>query len=314
MSTYDLHAQILQEVKENIKQYKGADRDQYIGELLGGSDAATKEEMLAHFLNASSRFQTDSVAVDFDFDIDDDFCLENEETETEPASMLWLISFTDIMALMLTFFVLLYSMSSTKKDQWDEMVRSFSREVTPHSTLSANLASFDFVSINKQDKRRGLNLHYLGALIEQQIIDHDDLSEVYLFESSSRVIISLPSQYVFDDGQAILNGSGQKIMVRLSDVFSRISNRIEVAAYNVEQGRDDVWQRSLRRAFSVSKFLRQAGYERDITIHAALDPNYAILGLADDAEAIKSAMVKRVDIVVMRDNGKDNLFMAAPAN
>ena len=52
---------------------------------------------------------------------------KEKRKEQEDEAPLWLITFTDIMALMLTFFVLLYSMSIPEVKKWEELTSSINK-------------------------------------------------------------------------------------------------------------------------------------------------------------------------------------------
>ncbi len=49
----------------------------------------------------------------------------------QKVSQAWLITFTDLTALMLTFFVLLFSMSEVRQGAWDAVVQSLSVKLNP---------------------------------------------------------------------------------------------------------------------------------------------------------------------------------------
>ena len=48
---------------------------------------------------------------------------EREDTpEARGPSKAWMITFTDLVSLMLTFFVMLFAMSNVKIDKWESMI------------------------------------------------------------------------------------------------------------------------------------------------------------------------------------------------
>ena len=58
----------------------------------------------------------------------DDFALP----ESPKASNAWMVIFADLTALLLTFFVLLFSMSSVNVAEWEEVISSFSTRLGPN--------------------------------------------------------------------------------------------------------------------------------------------------------------------------------------
>ena len=47
------------------------------------------------------------------------------------SAQMWLLTFTDLVSLMLTFFVMLFSMSNVKLDRWDNVIDSLSQSLAP---------------------------------------------------------------------------------------------------------------------------------------------------------------------------------------
>ena len=59
----------------------------------------------------------------------DEYQLEIVNPEPPRTSAMWLVTFTDLVALMLTFFVMLFSMTNVKVDRWDELTDALSRSL-----------------------------------------------------------------------------------------------------------------------------------------------------------------------------------------
>lgn len=67
----------------------------------------------------------------------------------EPPKAAWMVTFTDLVSLMLTFFVLLFSMSSLQMDEWDAMIDTLTQSLNPGkvSTVAAATAEFNIGTI-----------------------------------------------------------------------------------------------------------------------------------------------------------------------
>ena len=78
----------------------------------------------------------------------------------EVASM-WLVTFTDMRALMLTFFVLLYAMSIPKEDEWSQLTGAVQRQFATFSSQAFYAGAQDTIEIEKLDYSRALDLGYL---------------------------------------------------------------------------------------------------------------------------------------------------------
>ena len=56
---------------------------------------------------------------------------EESQPKQDAPSVAWMVTFTDLVSLMLTFFVMLFSMSSVKVDVWEKIIDALNRTVDP---------------------------------------------------------------------------------------------------------------------------------------------------------------------------------------
>ena len=238
---------------------------------------------------------------------------KEDEGPTPPP--LWLITFTDIMALMLTFFVLLYAMSIPEVEKWDELTSSintgFSKFYSPQQFAGAQ----DAISIDKLDRSEALNLNYLRGLIEEKIEDDELLNSVTIITARDKLIISLPEDLLFEAGQEQVKTQGKRALFSLGGLLARIRNRIEIVGHsdprpitNPNSKFASNWELSLARAANVSNILLQVGYTRDMIIRGSSSARYDELPetLSEDRRLDLS---RRVDIVVMQDDGNTRSFL-----
>ena len=221
---------------------------------------------------------------------------------------LWLITFTDVMALMLTFFVLLYSMSVPVEEKWREIADSFSSKFNYEEARPNNAGSQDVISIDRIDKSRALSLKYLKALVKN-LLKANDVKDVVVFENDKRLVISLPSELLFKSGSAQINLKGKKVLFALGGALSRVKNRIEIAGHTDPRPITGTngpyrtnWELSLARSASVSVMLRDVGYSRDITIRGLSSARFD--EMSEDASVEERyGLSRRVDIILMDDDG-----------
>lgn len=100
--------------------------------------------------------------------IDKPFRVVSKEEQDKKVA-LWLVTFTDIMALMLTFFVLLYTMSSPKEQEWTQMTAALGRDLGRQFAPPANRGTQDTINIDKVDFSKALDLSYLGVLLKETL-------------------------------------------------------------------------------------------------------------------------------------------------
>ncbi len=221
---------------------------------------------------------------------------------------LWLITFTDVMALMLTFFVLLYAMSKPVEKEWVEVTASLGSHFSKEYARPYNKGSQDAVSIDKIPQSKALDLGYLEGLITR-LLEQKEIKDVMIFQNTDRLIISLPSELLFKSGSAEVKLEGKKALFAIAGVLSRIKNRLEIvghtdpapitsstARYNTN------WRLSLARGANISSVLQELGYSRQMTVRGLSSGRYDDIPETIDQEK-RYSMARRVDIVLMRDEG-----------
>ena len=215
----------------------------------------------------------------------------------EAGSSLWLITFTDIMALMLTFFVLLYSTAG------------FTKQFSPTFAERWNRGKQETINIEKVDFTNALPLTYLVKVISNNIDNDENLQNIVLIPQKDHLIVSVPTELLFESGQAEVSDQGKQALFTLGNTMTRIRNRIEIIGHTDprpirESGGEFAsnWELSLARAGSVAAILRNAGYERDMIVRGLASARYEDLPKDMDEEE-RLSFARRVDIVVMQDDG-----------
>lgn len=227
--------------------------------------------------------------------------------EAEEEVPLWLITFTDAIALMLTFFVLLYAMSTPKQESFEAMTMALNQEFGQYYKKKFNAGTQDTIVIDKIDSTRALDLNYLKALMEGLAEKDERLAALEVTAQKDRLIISLPSDLLFDTGAAEVTTQGKRTLYVIGDVLTRIRNKIEIIGHadpRPVSGEtfNSNWHLSLARAARVSGVLQSVGYRRNITIRGMSDVRYSELPAEMDEEE-KLKLARRVDLVILENDG-----------
>lgn len=239
---------------------------------------------------------------------------KNSDQDSVP---LWLITFTDVMALMLTFFVLLYAMSVPSEDKWEVLSSSLSVQDEKFDAKAFNAGSQDVISIEKVSRKKALDLDYVEGLIKNQL-ESDEVEKIYVQQNQNRLIISLPSELLFESGQAEISAEGKQLIFSISGILNRIKNRVEVLGHadprpitgaNAQYKTN--WELSLARAIAVQSILSNVGYDRPVSMRGAGSARFTELPETLSEEQ-RLAMSRRVDLVVMNDRGYRNNMVNLP--
>ncbi len=224
-------------------------------------------------------------------------------------SNIWVVSFTDIMALMLTFFVLLYSMSAPETESWEEMTTGISKKFSRQIGADNNRGPQDTVDISRINYNRALDLNYLQALIGRHMEQEESLKSVDLRPISGGLVVSFPQHLVFEGEGAEMSETGADAVYALALTLSKIRNRIEIIGHTdpyIQPGKeteyDSRWDLSLVRAATVAAALRKVGYERPMTVRGLASAVYNSMS-EDVPEEEKLDAARRVDILIRGDDG-----------
>jgi chemotaxis protein MotB len=231
---------------------------------------------------------------------------EGGEDESIP---LWLITFADIMALMLTFFVMMYTMSTPETEKWEEFSSSLNQGFSKFYGKPMSAGPQDTINIDKMDVSRALDLKYLRTLLAEIIAKDERLKGAVLILQKDRLILSLPQEILFESGKSEVQPRGQQALYEVADLLNRLRNRVEVIGHTdprpIEkspEGLSSNWELSLARATNVASGLEAAGYSRNMVVRGLSSARYAELP-SDLPEEERLGYARRVDIVIMTDDG-----------
>lgn len=221
----------------------------------------------------------------------------------------WLISFTDVITLMLTFFVLLFSMSTPKQEDWSmatgALNAAFKSNFGNSGQAGLDLSEFNIDSI---DASAGLNLDYLASLLGNLFKDKKRFEGVVVTALPESIVVSLPSEVIYAPGDATLTEEGEKAIYSIGSVLKRIDNKIEVDGHTDPTPIQTAefpsnWELSLARAQSVATKLYTFGYQHGISVQGFADTRYDDLA-QDFPEAFKNDIARRVDIIIQQETNE----------
>lgn len=228
---------------------------------------------------------------------------EDRQLKQDAPSVAWMVTFTDLVSLMLTFFVMLFSMSSVKVDVWEKMIDALNRTVDPVVVTSDTPPSAPR-NIAKTFRKRAINLDYLNAVLQENIANDPILNQSSVSMMEDRMVISLPGRILFDVNSAVLKQDAQEAIFRLGGVLRNVGNQLAVGGHTdpapPQAGTfPSNWELSLARAGSVANELNRAGYADSIYAFGYADGRFADLSAQIVGDARFQA-ARRVDIIVLQ--------------
>lgn len=129
-------------------------------------------------------------------EMDDDISMH----ERGPSA--WMVTFADLVILMLTFFVLLFSMTSMKTETWEAVSTAFSRTLQLDPAQPVNEQSVTH-NIASRPVPIAMNLNYLAAVLEETLAADPLLRRARIAMGGDRLVLAIPADALFTTPDAL---------------------------------------------------------------------------------------------------------------
>ena len=205
----------------------------------------------------------------------EEFGFEQEEIDkSEDEGGDWILTYADMVTLLLCFFVLLFAMSSVEKESFEQLVESLKRSIgkqkIPEAGTREGLIMQD-VPADKGPKA----VDELGGVIEKEageiiskvqefIIANKLQGKVRVEKKELGVTITISDIVLFPTGKAKMTPDGLEIMKKIYEILKQFSYHIKIEGHtdNVPihtPKYESNWQLSTNRACEVVRFLIERG-------------------------------------------------------
>ena len=219
---------------------------------------------------------------------------------------LWLVTFVDLVALLIAFLVMLFAMSELDQERWQALTGSLIAHEgkPPEATL---IRSQEREGLERVQRLPGIDLDYLAGVLGRALDGLPTLGKTEVLRREDRLVVALPSRLLFLPGGAELDAEGRRAAFTLAETLGRIENRIEVIGHAdprpPQAGVASNWELSLSRALAVAELIERSGYERPVAVrglgHSRFDDIAAELPPDE-----RRALARRTDVVIHRDTGE----------
>lgn len=200
----------------------------------------------------------------------------------------WMATYSDMVTLLLTFFILLFSMATIDKNRFTEIAASLSNSLLNLSGESSilqyngeSIIALDFSNIKSAEEEAEQREKYIEAAedmvvnadkrIKDKVIDEaknkirDTISEkgisdkVQVVEEKDFLLIRLDSEVFFDSGSADIRSEGLNTLKAIAESLKGLENEIMVSGHtdNVPMNSGKYksnWELSTARATNVVKY------------------------------------------------------------
>lgn len=164
----------------------------------------------------------------------------------------WLLTYSDMITLLLAFFAMLIAVSQTDIALWEQMKQGMRSDVAGKEKVETPLAEIkiDLDSLLLEERNQGL----VGVVLDK-----------------NGIVLSFNSSSLYNSGEAILLPSGERIITKVTQALNALGYyqfRVDVEGHS-----DNVpistprfpsnWELSVARASEVVKFFIREGVDAD---------------------------------------------------
>ncbi len=210
----------------------------------------------------------------------------------------WLLTYADLITLLLGLFVILYAGSQVDAKKFEEVMSAFSQIFGGGAGIldgQAGALSAPVLPKEQEEKLREMVKESLGDALEN--------AQIALSESERGVTVSVADVLLFDPAQAALRPEALPVLEKIARTVSSVPNEIRVEGHtdNAPIRTGDYpsnWHLSVARSLNVAYYLLE---------HGAIDPSrMAITGFGEFRPVAPNetpegrARNRRVDIVLVK--------------
>ena len=193
---------------------------------------------------------------------------EAQDKEIELSNS-WMITYSDMITIMLCFFMVFFILSATESDTLQQLQMRLTAQV---SDLDQEVGRLTMENTRLQTEKQQLAQSLFGLNNLNQDVSHsredfivflrdnDLLDQVQILENERGLMIRFKDSVLFDSGSADVSRQGLEIMERIGEKLLDIGNPVVVEGYT-----DNVpintaiypsnWELSSARAITVARYL-----------------------------------------------------------
>ncbi len=222
----------------------------------------------------------------------------------------WMVTFSDLVTLLLTFFVMLLSMSTMDIQRVQKIMTSFTGgsgvlEFTDMGSVSPyeeQLRALNKLDLNQLPDDELLLDVFLGRKVHGATAVFDDLTrDIRLRKTAKGVSLIFGSRLLFDSGQTVLKKEAAAALDLAARIINQINRPVSIEGHTDSQPLSGSgkyasnWELSLARALSVRDYLVKRAGVNALRLRVAALADARPLG--DNATAEGRLLNRRIEIV-----------------
>lgn len=220
----------------------------------------------------------------------------------------WILSFADLLSLLLCFMVMTFAMTNIAREERQpaetEATRSLAETIArPGGNLPSADARSSAGRITPTRALRALDLDYLAAILNTTLPTDRLFREVRVERTGDRLVLAMPAD-LFTPGETRIADEAMPSLEALARVLNNLENPIDVlgraGGEPLPAGEEaSYWDLSLSRALAVAEVLASSGLARPVASYGLADA-----GPHELPDNQREQMARRVDLVVYATAGE----------
>ncbi len=197
---------------------------------------------------------------------------KKKQTAKGGADQSWMLTFSDMMTLLLTFFVLLFSMASTDSEKLNRAIQALQNQFAVLELGALGLS--DSPMGGREDPGLRIRPGQIGAAIDEmkRFISSENLDDgVQVTRTERGLKVSISADVLFDSGSVVVKKELYPLLHKVSLLATRLAKTVRVEGNTdstpfVGRNYDSNLELSAYRAINVLRVILQ---ERAFTPHGA---------------------------------------------
>jgi chemotaxis protein MotB len=233
--------------------------------------------------------------------------LRKKRTEEEHENLeRWLITYADLITLLLAFFIMMYTFSKQDSQKYQELTGHLKTIFTGHSGITGKGNGASGAPVDTQGHLAMMENGDVKRQLEDEIkglIGSEEMKKNISVLSDERgIVIRILDKAFFDEGKADLKERARKALDRILPVVRKINNHIRIEGHT-----DDIpiktsefksnWELSVRRATEVVRYFVERYDFPPQRISAVGYAEYRPVMSNDTPD--NRAMNRRIEIILM---------------
>lgn len=226
----------------------------------------------------------------------------------------WLLTYSDLITLLMIFFVIMYSMSNVDSEKYDSLATSLNNSLSPSFSIvdgggnnyigngtASNNGNSEFLSNSSSGKTLSPTQE-IEQDLKNYLETHNLTSQVNLHIEPQGLVLSLNENVFFESGKAEIQPDYKKNLLEISEILNTFDNNVAIEGHtdNVPISNSHFksnWELAAVRATNVVHLLIDEGHMNPSKLSATSYGEYRPVASNDTAEG--RAKNRRIDIVLL---------------